>query len=156
MRWQWRRGVLNAIDSDAPGSVWWRAVNERLLRDGCEAVALPGGHSVQPSSSAVELWPGFIAKPTARTWYRAHNASVVSAYLAHRAEAAAENAPERFVMNVAVIRVLYPHALVAAPRLALGPLARSAQSSETRGSGWRAHSSRSDGCCPIAIPSERT
>ena len=123
MRWQRRRGVLNAIDADAPGSVWWRAVNERLLRDGCEAVALTGGRSGQPSSSAVELWLGFIAKPTARTWYRAHNASIVSAYLAHRAEAAAENAPERFFMNVALIRVLYAHALVAAPRLALGPLA---------------------------------
>ena len=32
----------------------------------------------------------------------------------------AESAPERFFMNVALARVLYAHALNAAPRLALG------------------------------------
>ena len=43
MRWQARRGVLDPLDASPPGSVWWRAVNERLLRDGCETVALLGG-----------------------------------------------------------------------------------------------------------------
>src|SRR4030095_15287113 len=43
MRWQARRGVLNPLDASPPGSVWWRTVNERLLRDGCEAVALGRG-----------------------------------------------------------------------------------------------------------------
>ncbi|HET6298540.1 MAG TPA: hypothetical protein VFG33_34525, partial [Kribbella sp.] len=42
MRWELRRGVLQAPFSDRPGSPWWRAVNERVLRDGCEAVALSG------------------------------------------------------------------------------------------------------------------
>ena len=32
MRWQQARGVLNAPQDDAPGSPWWRAVNEDLLR----------------------------------------------------------------------------------------------------------------------------
>src|ERR671933_219621 len=36
MRWQERRGVLNPLDGSPPGSRWWRRVNERLLRDGCE------------------------------------------------------------------------------------------------------------------------
>ena len=69
----------------------------------------------------------FIAKPTGRNWYRAHNASIVSGYLEHRELAEAESLPERFFMNVALVRVLYAHALVGAPRLALGrfaPLAR--------------------------------
>src|SRR5256885_1844063 len=43
MRWQERRGVLNPLDAPVPGSAWWRGVNERLLRDGCESVALAGG-----------------------------------------------------------------------------------------------------------------
>jgi hypothetical protein len=43
MRWQARRGVLNPLDASPPASVWWRTVNERLLRDGCETVALLGG-----------------------------------------------------------------------------------------------------------------
>ena len=32
MRWQVDRGVLNPVDASPPGSAWWRAVNERLLR----------------------------------------------------------------------------------------------------------------------------
>ena len=44
-------------------------------------------------------------------------------YLEHRDLAEAESAPERFFMNVALARVLYAHALVGAPRLALGRLA---------------------------------
>jgi hypothetical protein len=123
MRWQAHRGVLAPLHASRPGSPWWRAINERLLRDGCESVALVGGLDGEPSSHAVRLWLAFIARPTARTWYRAHNASIVGAYLQHRHLAEAENAPERFFMNVALARVLFAHALVAAPRLALGRLA---------------------------------
>ena len=39
MRWQLSRGVLASLTATTPGSPWWRGVNERLLRDGCEAVA---------------------------------------------------------------------------------------------------------------------
>jgi|SRR5919199_3529743 hypothetical protein len=123
MRWQAQRGLLNRLDASPPGSVWWRAVNEHLLRETCEAVALVGGRPGEPSSQAVRLGLEFIARPTARNWYRAHNASVVGAYLAHRELADEESAPERFFMNVALVRVLYAHALVAAPRLALGRFA---------------------------------
>ena len=62
----------------------------------------------------------FADYPTARAWYRAHNGSVVAAYLDHRDLAGAENAAERFFMNVVLCRVLYTHALVAAPRISLG------------------------------------
>ena len=123
MRWQAHRGVLNPLDASPPGSVWWRAVNERLLRDGCEAVALLGGLAGEPSSQAVRLWLEFSARPTGRNWYRAHNASIVGGYLEHRNLAEAESAPERFFMNVALARVLFAHALVGAPHLALGQLA---------------------------------
>ena len=123
MRWQTQRGVLDPLDASPPGSVWWRAMNERLLRDGCEAVELLGGSAGEPSSQAVRLWLEFSADPTGRNWYRAHNASIVGGYLEHRELADAESAPERFFMNVALVRVLYAHALVGAPHLALGPLA---------------------------------
>ncbi len=123
MRWQAHRGVLDPLQASPPGSPWWRAVNERLLRDGCETVAILGGLPGAPSSPAVRLWLEFSARPTGRNWYRAHNASIVGGYLAHRGLAEAESAPERFFMNVALVRVLYAHALVAVPRLALGRLA---------------------------------
>jgi hypothetical protein len=123
MRWQAGRGLLNPLDASPPGSPWWRAVNERLLRDGCETVALLGGLAGEPSSQAVRQWLDFGARPTGRNWYRAHNASIVAGYLEHRTLAEAESAPERFFMNVALARVLYAHALAAAPHLALGRLA---------------------------------
>ena len=127
MRWQARRGVLAPLDASPPGSPWWRAVNERLLRDGCETVALLGGSAGEPSSQAVRLWLEFAARPSGRNWYRAHNASIVAGYLEQRDLAEAEGVPERFFMNVALLRVLYAHSLAAAPRLALGrfsPLGR--------------------------------
>jgi hypothetical protein len=65
----------------------------------------------------------FITVPTAQNWYRAHNGSIVAAYLEHRELAAAESLPERFFLNVVLLRVLFAHALVAAPRLSLGRFA---------------------------------
>jgi hypothetical protein len=123
MRWQANRGVLRPLDVIPPGSRWWRAINDRLLLDGCEAMARSGGLLGEPSSPAIELWVSFITVPTARSWYRAHNASIVSAYLENRDLAELESMPERFFLNVALLRVLYAHALVAAPRLSLGRFA---------------------------------
>ena len=151
MRWQAQRGVLNPIDASPPGSVWWRAMNERLLRDGCEAVGLLGGLAGEPSSQAVRFWLEFGASPTGRNWYRAHNASIVGGYLEHRNLAEAESAPERFFMNVALVRVLYAHVLVGAPCLALGRLSRSVACWATLGSGWREFSCHSVACCQTAI-----
>jgi hypothetical protein len=119
MRWQLRRGVLAPPTSTRPGSPWWRSVNERLIRDGYEAVVLSGGTAGPPSSQTVRYWVSFADDPTARSWYRAHNASVVAGYLEHRDLAEAETAAERFFMNVVLCRVLYAHALVAASRLSL-------------------------------------
>ena len=123
MSWQLRRGVLNPLDGQVPGSPWWRAVNERLLRDTSEARArvLGGGGSM--SSSSVGWSVAFARQPSARAWYRAHNATIVTAYLEHRELAEAESRVERFFINLALVRVLYAHALVAAPRLALSWLA---------------------------------
>ena len=118
------RGVLNALDGTRPGSRWWRAMNERLLRDSCEAFGRASGRSGSPSTDTVDHWIAFIDRPTAQTWYRAHNASIVAAYLDRRDLAADENRTERFFLNVVLSRVLYAHALVAAPRLALGLVAR--------------------------------
>jgi hypothetical protein len=120
MRWQLDRGVLASLEAEVPGSRWWRAVNERLLYDGCEMVARRDGLDGPWSSPTTELWMEFAARPTARSWYRAHNASIVAAYLEHRDLAQRESAVERFFMNVVLLRVLYAHSLVAAPRLSLG------------------------------------
>jgi hypothetical protein len=122
MRWQQARGVLNPPNDDAPGSPWWRAVNEDLLRDTCEARLLVQRGAGEASRPCVERWISFFEAPSARTWYLAHNASIVAGYLAHRNLATHEALAERFFMNVTLLRVLYAHALVADGDLALGRL----------------------------------
>lgn len=122
MGWQLRRGLLNPVDGDAPGSPWWRAVNERLLRDTAEARGHVLGLSGPLSSWSAICCAEFAQQPSTKTWYRAHNASIVAAYLDHRGLADSETHPERFFLNLILVRVLFAHALVAAPRLALSRL----------------------------------
>jgi hypothetical protein len=123
MRWQLRRGLLNPPGDPRPGSPWWRTLNEGLLRDTAEARAFAFGYEGEPSGPGVTAHLEFIRRPTARNWYRAHNVSIVSGYLANEELAIAERRVERFFINVVLLRVLFAHALVAAPRLALGRLA---------------------------------
>jgi hypothetical protein len=122
MRWQQARGVLNSLDDDMPGSPWWRAANEDLLRDTVEAKLIVQRCKGQPSRPSVARWVNFFNAPSAQSWYGAHNASVVSGYLAHEAHSALEAPAERFFMNVVLVRVLYAHALVLDGDLALGRL----------------------------------
>jgi hypothetical protein len=123
LRFQIARGALARTDGARPGSPWWRAVNERLLRDTIEATLIARGEAGTPTAHSVELWLAFARRPSAAAWYRAHNASVVAGYLDHETLAAGELLIERFFINVALLRVLYAHALSAAPALALGRLA---------------------------------
>ena len=120
MGWQVRRGLLNTLDGVPPGSAWWRAVNERLLSDTAEARGHVLGLAGPMSSPSVARAVEFAQQPTSRRWYRAHNAIIVAAYLDNRSLADSETRAERFFLNLILARVLFAHALVAAPRLALG------------------------------------
>ena len=122
MRWQLRRGVLSPPGAVRPGSPWWRAVNESLLRDTIKAALLLDGEPGVPSITGVRHWVGFLRQPSPPEWYRAHNASIVAGYLEHRDLVAGELLLERFFMDVALLRVFYAHSLLAEPRLALGRL----------------------------------
>ena len=122
MGWQVRRCLLNPTGAPTtpPGSPWWRAMNERLLLDTATSRAQLLGHPATDGPASVRLSFEFASDPTSRRWYRAHNASIVAGYLDHRDLAARENRVERFFINLVLVRVLFAHALVAAPRLALG------------------------------------
>lgn len=123
MRWQSRRGLLEPLEATRPGSRWWRTLNGAILRDIAESRYLAAGAPGEASSPAVQAALDFIRRPSAARWYRAHNLSIARAYLANDELAAREDRVERFFLNVVLLRVLYAHALVAAPRLALGWLA---------------------------------
>ena len=119
MGWQLRRGLLDPLNGEAPGSPWWRAVNERLLRHTAETRAQALGLSGPLSTWSAACCAEFANEPSAWSWYRAHNASIVTTYLDHRELAASETSAERFFLNLILARVLFAHALVAAPRMAL-------------------------------------
>lgn len=127
MDWQVQRGLLNPLDHERPGSPWWRAVNERLLRDTQQARFRVLGHPGPASSPSAEPSIRFAFQPSTQSWYLAHNVSIVTAYLDHRDLAERENRVERFFINLMLIRLLYAHALVAEPRLALAWLATTAR-----------------------------
>ncbi|NNH72265.1 hypothetical protein HLB23_20785 [Nocardia uniformis] len=119
LRWELNRGVLDPRS----GSRWWRAINDRLLTDKIEArlVRADGGRASTPSARS---WGEFLDAPTPLSWYRAHNHSVVSGYLDSEGLVDAELAVERFMINVTLARVLFTHALIERPGLALGRFAR--------------------------------
>ncbi len=78
----------------------------------------------------------FVDDPTARNWYRAHNASVVAGYLDHRDLAAAESEAERFFMNVVLCRVLFTRTRSSPRRVCRSAgCVRSLRCSATRDSG---------------------
>ena len=97
-----------------------RTTVPRHLRGAPTPARPPRSRRRRPASSASVR---FARQPSPRAWYLAHNVTIVSAYLDHRELAERENRVERFFINLILVRVLYAHALVAAPRLALAWLA---------------------------------
>ncbi len=65
MGWQLRRGLLEPLDARVPGSPWWRAVNERLLRDTAEARGHALGLGGPMSSWSATCSAEFAEQPSA-------------------------------------------------------------------------------------------
>jgi hypothetical protein len=63
LRWSLARGVLATESADKPGSPWWRAVNEPLVRDKVEADLLTSGAAVSARGTRRPGWrPGRAAR----------------------------------------------------------------------------------------------
>ncbi len=113
MRWEIDRGVLDPVGGSGPsGSPWWRAVNSRFLylSELAGLVAQAGlGSSVDDVD--VRYWLEYFADPRGPTWYRAHNACIVRAYLDESALAEAESPDEQLLMNEVLYRLLFAEAM---------------------------------------------
>jgi hypothetical protein len=112
--WEVERGVLNPLTgTTTPGSAWWRNVNLEFIYYS-ELAALAIARGVEPSTlpAPARAWIEYIAKPSPRSWYRAHNTSIVAGYLGRLDDALAEQRPEQVFMNVVLYRVLYAQGLV--------------------------------------------
>jgi hypothetical protein len=112
LRWEVRRGVLNSPQASAPGSAWWRAVNADLLTQAqCAAYLHDAGAAAAPDLPTT-AWLSYLRAPSASAWYRAHNTSIVSGYLAHAGLAQQESEAEQAFMNIVLYRLLYAQSLV--------------------------------------------
>jgi uncharacterized protein YqjF (DUF2071 family) len=123
--WEIRRGVLHPVRTDGlGGSPWWRTINQTLLRDCAEASLLHrDSFTTGGTNPSVNLWLDFFSSPSPQSWYRAHNASIVSGYLNAGGLASDESDAERLLMNLILTRALYAY-LLAAGRAKLGLLER--------------------------------
>jgi hypothetical protein len=122
MRWEMQRGVLRAPTRG--GSHWWRKVNGGLLFDARLAeLVLDHAPSLDPGTSASRHWMAFMRSSDGgswpKLWYRAHNTSIASGYIAAVREALDEPYSERVFVNMVLYRVLYAQALVEGEALGL-------------------------------------
>jgi uncharacterized protein with NAD-binding domain and iron-sulfur cluster len=121
MRWEIRRGTLAPIVALDPkvergaqgGSPWWRAVNLRLVYH-AELASLihERAPDLSPGMTAVRAWLEYIRNPSPKSWYRAHNSSIVDGYLDSVDLAQAEPWSERVFVNIVLYRLLYAQAMV--------------------------------------------
>jgi len=114
LRWEAERGVLNPVNGTPnAGSSWWRNVNSDFLYH-AELGGLAHERGVPASEvpAAAQAWMEYIAQPSPKSWYRAHNSSIVTAYLARLPDALREQRPEQLFMNVVLYRLLYAQGLV--------------------------------------------
>ena len=111
--WEIRRGVLNPLTAEQPGSAWWRAVNEQFLINSQTAMLIfEANASLSDVPNAIKYWLDYLKKPTPVAWYRAHNASITEAYFQFTDLAKKESKYEQLFLNEVLSRVLYAQAMV--------------------------------------------
>lgn len=113
IKWEIKRGTLNAENAIHPGSPWWRKVNSHFLYEATLGQLIAeSGETFQNLSVPVMFWLDYIKSPNEHTWYRAHNSSIISGYQVADAIAFNESIYEQYFMNIVLYRLLYAQSMV--------------------------------------------
>jgi hypothetical protein len=113
IKWEIRRGTLNPLDAKKPGSPWWRAVNSDFLFVSTWAQLIhESGETFEELPKPVHFWLDYINNPNAKTWYRAHNSSIIYGYQKADALAYDETIFEQYFINIVLYRLLYAQSMV--------------------------------------------
>jgi len=114
LRWAISRGVLNSSECKInPGSPWWRAIHDRhIYYSEAAARMYTSQGKVSSELAPIQMWLNYFSRPCAKTWYRAHNSSIIQSYFDARQDAYQENRAEKVLMNVILYRLLYAQYLV--------------------------------------------
>ncbi|MFK7825586.1 MAG: hypothetical protein AB8G05_15655 [Oligoflexales bacterium] len=119
LKWEINRGALNPLASKIdgrqtpkPGSPWWRDVNTEFnyLSELAGNIYV-AGIEAPGLEKEVQFWLDYIHTPNERTWYRAHNSSIVKAYLNQISKAKQEDTNEQYFLNQVLYRLCYAQAL---------------------------------------------
>jgi hypothetical protein len=114
IKWEIRRGTLNALDDkNSPGSPWWREVNTHFLYLGTLAQLIYKSKTTYDDIPVpVKFWLEYMHDPNECSWYRAHNSSIISGYIKANAIAFNETVYEQYFMNIVLYRLLYAQSMV--------------------------------------------
>ncbi|MBG6129456.1 hypothetical protein IWQ47_001241 [Aquimarina sp. EL_43] len=113
MDWEIKRGTLNSINAQHPGSLWWRSVNSHFLYLGTLAQLIyESGETFPDLPVPVNFWLQYIHTPDECSWYHAHNSSIIAGYQVADSLAFKENIYEQYFMNIVLYRVLYAQSMV--------------------------------------------
>jgi hypothetical protein len=113
MEWEKKRGVLNPLDHENPGSEWWRKVNSHFMYiSELAGLIHESGASFEGLSEPVKFWLKYIEDRDGTTWYRAHNSTIIDGYKVANALAHKETIHEQTFMNIVLYRVLYAQSMV--------------------------------------------
>jgi len=115
LTWEIRRKVLNPVGVPfADGSPWWRNVNLKFIITAQIAAEIFDGKMVNDHeiTNEVRLWLEYLKDATPRSWYRAHNGSIVRAYFDFVTDAKQETIYEQTFMNEVLYRVLFAQAMI--------------------------------------------
>lgn len=112
MGWE-ERGVLRPPGANPCGSEWWSEVNLwfiYLSKLGEKAYDVQFPKSQLPVPS--QFWVTFIEEPNSVNWYRAHNSSIINAYIKYPHLAKKETVPEMIFINMVLYRLLFAQSIV--------------------------------------------
>ena len=124
MKWKNRR-MLHSTDSKKPTSEWWNAINLWFIYlSELGAKAKESNFPKNKLPVPARFWYEFIEKPDAVLWYRAHNSSIIDAYLKYPELAKKENLPEQVFINIVLYRLLFAQAIVEGKAFAFSRLGK--------------------------------
>lgn len=114
IQWEIKRGILNPItNTPASGSAWWRSVNSYFLYAATLAQLIAeSGQTFNSLPQPVRFWLDYINAANEKTWYRAHNSSIIAGYVKANSLAFGETIYEQYFMNIVLYRLLYAQSMV--------------------------------------------
>lgn len=126
IEWEIKRGVLNDVnDIHKKGSVWWRKMNMQIIHDSEFARLLFETKSNCKSiSESVKNWLNYLNKPDSKSWYQAHNGSIINACFQFSKEIEIESHYEKIFIKDVLMRVLFAQAMVEGKEFAFGKLGK--------------------------------